>query len=311
MVPTINHWLGQPDVIARFKIALEAAWNDARPLPHMLFVGPPGVGKTELSHLAAREMGVRIHERLAQTLMSPGAVNSLLLDAQDKELVFIDEVHELLPLFQTTLYRAMEDRQVFVRGRDNKTMAMPLNDITVCAATTDMYSLLPPLRDRFKVILPFSFYDVSSLTEIAMQQASQMNIVLTPEIAQAIANRSRGTPRLSIRIIESCYRYARSKGDTVVTREHFDSTIRLEGLDDIGLGPDEQRYIRYLARKQEPVRLTTLESALGVHRKTLQTVIEPFLVRANLIERSDRGRSLTEEGLRHLKIVNGVDSTNV
>ncbi len=310
MVPTINHWLGQPEVIARFKIALEAAWNDAKPLPHMLMVGPPGVGKTELAHLAAREMGVGIHERLAQTLMSPGAVNSLLLDAQEKEIVFIDEVHELQPLFQTTLYRAMEDRQVFVRGRDNKTMAMPINDITVCAATTDMYSLLPPLRDRFKVILPFSFYDVDSLTEIAKQQASQMGIAITPEIAQAIARRSRGTPRLSIRIIEACYRYARSKGDTEVTREHFDATIRLEGLDDLGLGPDEQRYIRYLAKKQDPVRLTTLESALGIHRKTLQTVIEPFLVRANLIERSDRGRSITEEGLRHLKLVESVGSAS-
>lgn len=309
MVPTINHWLGQPEVIARFKIALEAAWNDAKPLPHMVLVGPPGTGKTELAHLAAREMGVNIHERLAQTLMSPGAVNALLLEAQDKELVFIDEVHELQPLFQTTLYRAMEDRQVFVRGRDNKTMAMPLNNITVCAATTDMYSLLPPLRDRFKVILPFSFYDVDSLTEIAKQQAAQMEIAITPEIARAVASRSRGTPRLSIRILEACHRYARSKGDTEVTQQHFAATIRLEGLDDLGLGPDEQRYIRYLAKKQDPVRLTTLESALGVHRKTLQTVIEPFLVRANLIERSDKGRCLTEEGLRHLKLVDDVDST--
>lgn len=308
MVPTINHWLGQPEVIARFRIALEAAWNDARPLPHMLMVGPPGVGKTELAHLAAREMGVNLHERLAQTLMSPGAVNSLLLDAQDRDIVFIDEVHELLPLFQTTLYRAMEDRQVFVRGRDNKTMAMPLNNITVCAATTDMYSLLPPLRDRFKVILPFSFYDMESLAQIAAQQAAQMEIAITPEIAQAVAARSRGTPRLSIRILEACHRYARSKGETEVTQKHFAATIGLEGLDELGLGPDEQRYIRYLAKKQDPVRLTTLESALGVHRKTLQTVIEPFLVRANLIERSDKGRCLTEEGLRHLKLVDGAES---
>lgn len=310
MVPTINHWLGQPEVLARFKIALEAAWNDAKPLPHMLFVGPPGVGKTELAHLAAREMGVRIHERLAQTLMSPGAVNSLLLDTEDKEIVFIDEVHELLPLFQTTLYRAMEDRQVFVSGRDDKTLAMPLSNITICAATTDVYSLLPPLRDRFKVTLPFTFYDVGSLTEIAQQQAIQMGIAITHEIAQAIASRSRGTPRLSIRLLEACHRFTRSKGETEVTREHFDATIRLEGLDELGLGPDEQRYLRYLSRRQEPVRLTTLESALGVHRKTLQTVIEPFLVRANLIERSDRGRCLTEDGVRHLQMAGGVDSAS-
>ena len=115
MVPTVNHWLGQPEVIARFKIALEASWNDACPLPHMLFVGPPGVGKTELSHVAAREMGVRIHERIAQTLTSSGAVNALLLSAEDKEIVFLDEIHELDPQLQTVLYRAMEDRQVYGR----------------------------------------------------------------------------------------------------------------------------------------------------------------------------------------------------
>lgn len=131
MVPTINHWLGQPDVIARFKVALEASWNDTSRLPHMLLVGPPGVGKTEIAHLAAREMGVEIHERIAQTITSPGMLNALLLAAEDKDIVFIDEIHELQTYIQTTLYRAMENGQVFVRGRGENTLNMPTRDITI------------------------------------------------------------------------------------------------------------------------------------------------------------------------------------
>jgi Holliday junction DNA helicase RuvB len=300
MIPTINHFIGQQHVIARFKVALEAAWNDASRLPHMLFVGGPGLGKTEISKLAAREMGVQIHERLAQTLTSAGAVNALLLSAEDKEIVFVDEIHELEPHLQTTLYRAMEDRQVFVRGRNETTHNMPLKDITILGATTDEFALLPPLRDRFKLTLPFTFYDAESLTKITLQQAAQMSINITPAIAEQVARRSKGTPRLAIRILESCHRFCRSQGDTQVTEGHFDATVMLEGLDALGLGRDERRYLTFLANRQEPTRLSTLESALGIHRRTLQAVIEPFLLRSGLIERSDKGREISEEGRRHL-----------
>jgi len=300
MVPTINHFIGQQDVIARFKVALEAAWNDASRLPHMLFVGGPGLGKTELSHLAAREMGVAIHERIAQTLQTAGAVNALLLSAEDKEIVFVDEIHELEPHLQTTLYRAMEDRQVFVRGRNETTHNMPLKDITILGATTDEFALLPPLRDRFKLVLPFTFYDIEALTKITLQRATMMGINISTAIAEQVARRSKGTPRLAIRILEACHRYSRSQGEPLVTEAHYDATVALEGLDALGLGRDEQRCLSYLAGRTEPTRLSTLESALGIHRRTLQTVIEPFLVRAGLIERSDKGREITEEGRRHL-----------
>lgn len=302
MIPTVNHFIGQADVIARFKVALEAAWNDTSRLPHMLFVGGPGLGKTELAHLAAREMGVQIHERLAQTLTSTGAVNALLLSAEDKEIVFIDEIHELEPHLQTTLYRAMEDRQVFVKGRNETTHNMPLKEVTILGATTDEFALLPPLRDRFKLILPFTFYDTESLTKITLQQATQMGIDISPTIAGQVARRSKGTPRLAIRILEACHRYSRSQSESQVTESHFDATVTLEGLDALGLGRDEQRYLSFLANRQEPTRLSTLESALGIHRRTLQAVVEPFLLRAGLIERSDKGREISEEGKRHLGV---------
>jgi len=164
--PTIRHFVAQDQVKQRFQVALEAAWNDASRLPHMLMVGPPGVGKTTLAHLAAREMAVNLLERIGQNLIYPGALNGLLAEATDKDIVFIDEIHEMNPLCQTLLYKAMEERKVFVDGPGGKTLALPTADFCLLAATTDEYALLPPLRDRFKLILPFSYYALDSLAAI-------------------------------------------------------------------------------------------------------------------------------------------------
>jgi len=270
----------------------------------MLFVGGPGLGKTELAHLAAREMGVRLRERLAQVVGDMGALNGFLLSAYDKDIVFLDEIHELPANAQTVLYRAMEGRQIYLNRRDNKTFKMKLEDITVIGATTDEFRLLAPLRDRFKVILPFVTYSSESLATITLQRARTMNIELDENIGSEIAKRSKGTPRLAIRLLESCHRYARSKGDDRITLEHFKATVVLDGLDSIGLGPDEQRYLHFLAgRNGDPVRLFTIESALGIHRRTIQAVIEPFIVKMGFVERHAQGRVITEAGLRHLGLL--------
>ena len=156
--PTINHFVGQDRVKQQFRVALEAAWNDSTRLPHMLMVGPAGCGKTTLAHLAAKEMAASIHERIGQNLMWTGAINGLLAEAEDKDIVFIDEVHEMGTMCQTLLYKAMEEQKVFVPGPGDKTLALPTSDFCLIAATTDEYALLPPLRDRFKLVLPFTFY---------------------------------------------------------------------------------------------------------------------------------------------------------
>ena len=304
MIPTINHWVGQKDAIRRFRVALEAAWSDGTRLPHMLFVGGPGLGKTMLAQLAAKEMGVALHERLAQVVNTLGAMNGLLLQAGDKEIVFLDEIHELPPNVQTVLYRAMEGGQISLHGRNSHTMAMPLKDFTIIGSTTDEFRLLIPLRDRFKVILPFVAYEIAALTTITLQRARRIGIDLEEQIGHEIAVRSKGTPRLAIRLLESCHRYSRSKGDDRITMRHFEQTVALDGIDSLGLGPDEQRYLRFLAEKNgDPIRLFTLESALGIHRRTIQSVIEPFLVKSGLIERHSQGRTITETGMRHLGLI--------
>lgn len=308
--PTIDHFIGQDKVKQRFRVALEAAWNDGARLPHMLLVGPPGCGKTTLAHLAAREMAAKVHERIGQNLMWAGAINGLLAEAEDKDIVFIDEVHEMGTFCQTLLYKAMEERKLFVDGPGEKTLALPTSDFCLMAATTDEYALLPPLRDRFKVILPFTFYDVADLARITMQHAQMMGTSVDPAIAAAIAARSRGVPRLAIRLLESCHRYARSKGDDQVTSAYFEATVSMDGIDSLGLGPDEQRYLQLLADHQgQPVRLFTVEAALGVHQRTIQKVIEPFMIRAGLIERAQQGRQITVTGLRHLGLIDEAESS--
>lgn len=311
MVPTINHVIGQQDAVARFKVALEAAWNDATRLPHMLFTGGPGLGKTMFAEIAAREMAVTCHERLAQTVNAFNLMNGLMLQAGDKEIVFLDEIHELIPAVQTVLYRAMEGQQISLQTREGRTAMMPLKNFTVIGATTDEYRLLSPLRDRFKVILPFTHYDIDSLTQIVEQRGQLTNVEIDDGVPLQIAKRARGTPRLAIRLLESCHRYARSRGDDKITMDHFDRTVVLDGIDEKGLGPDEQRFINFLMKRRgEPVRLFTIEAAIGVHRRTIQEVIEPYLLRINLIERTPHGRVITEKGIKHVEKSQAVPSVN-
>jgi len=307
-VPTINHFHGQDDVVARFRVALEAAWNDGTRLPHMLLVGPPGTGKTTLAQVAAREVGVQIHERIGQVLNTLEATNGLLMEAGDGEIVFIDEIHELPPQQQTILYRAMDDGTVFVNGFHGKSLSLQVNDFSLLAATTDEHAILKPLRDRFKVVLPFQFYDEESLSWIAIQHARSMGLPLDPSIAQQLAARARSIPRLVLRHLEACHRYARSRGENEITQACFDEAMTLEGVDTLGLGVDEVRYLQLLANSpNQAVRLYTIESMLGIHRQTICRVLEPDILRFNLACRTEQGRMITEEGLRHLGVEQEVD----
>ncbi len=311
MIPSIDHWLGQENAIRRFKVALEASWSDGTRLPHMLFTGPPGVGKTLLGQLAAREIGGHAEERIAQVLNTPGTLNGFLMAGKDKGVLFIDEIHELLPTLQVRLYKTMEEQQLSLQTNSNKTVTMPLKNFTLVGATTDEFRILAPLRDRFKVVLPFTTYDVESLARITIQRAKHSSIDIEPAIGLEIARRSKGTPRLAIRLLESCHRYARSIGDDRVTMKHFMATVELDGLDALGLGSDEQRYLQALAsRHGKPMRLFDLEANVGVHRRTIQDVIEPFLIRSGLVERNTQGRILTETGMRHLGLLPDLETVS-
>lgn len=304
MIPTIDHLIGQQDVVRQLRVALEAAFQDSTRLPHALLTGPAGCGKTTVAQILGREMGVKVHEIIAQAVTGPQVLNGLFLEANDKEIVFVDEIHELHPKIQHSLLRLLEDGVLFVTNKDDKVLPLPISDVTVVGATTDEYMLIEPFRQRFPLVIPFTLYDNDSLTRIVLQRARMIGVELTYELAHEIAVRGRNTPRLAIRLLEACRRVARSKGENEIEARTFYEAVSLEGLDHLGLGDIERRYLRLLAeRPDEAFRLSRMEAMLGTNRYTLQRITEPYLVRMGLLVIDSDGRRITAKALEHLGLL--------
>src|SRR5271165_955226 len=217
MVPTsLNHIIGQRAVVEQVQVAIDAAHQDGKKFDHTLLVGGPGLGKTQLAAVIAQEMASEFHEILGQSIKNAGDLNAVLLAAKDKDLIHIDECHELKKEFQTALYRAIEGRKLFIQGRSSKAQSIPLADFTLLLSTTDEYCLLQPLRDRMKLVLRFQFYSVDDLTTLVKQRGHALGWHVEEAVFPLIAARSRGTPRLSLRLLQSCRRVCRSEGERII-----------------------------------------------------------------------------------------------
>jgi Holliday junction DNA helicase RuvB len=297
---SIKHLVGQRGVIDQVSVAIEAAFADSRKLDHALLVGPPGLGKSALARVVAAEMATGFHEILGQSIQIPADLNALLLTAKDKDVVHIDEAHELGKEFQTTLYLAMDKRQIVLpTGNRRAPEGIPISDFTLLLSTTDEYCLLQPLRDRMRLLLRFDFYSTEELVTLLLYRIKGLGWEVYETLLPEIARRSRGTPRLALRLLQSARRVCRAAGETTVAAEHLDKACKLEGIDNRGLGPVEQKYLRIVAGG--PTRLNVLASSLGLPGRTLAEVIEPFLVRSGLIVKDEQGRrNLTAEGREHL-----------
>lgn len=300
VTPTsLRHIVGQRAVVEQVRVGIEAAFADTKKFDHSLLVGGPGLGKTQMAAVIACEMASECHEILGQSIKSAADLNAILLATKDKDVVHIDEAHEMKKEYQTSLYRAIEGRKLFVQGRSSKVQSIPLADFTLLLSTTDEYCLLQPLRDRMKLVLRFAFYSTDELTTLVKQRNVALGWKADEEIFPLIAQRSRNTPRLGLRLLQSARRVCRSESESTITMAHLEKACQLEGIDSLGLGPTEQQYLRILAEGDS--RLNVVASRLGLPVRTVSQVTEPFLIRAGLVVKDDQGRrQLTALGREHL-----------
>lgn len=296
---SLNHLVGQRGVIDQVKTALDAAFEDATRFDHSLLVGGPGLGKSQLASVIAQEMATDFHEVLGQSITSIGDLNALLLGAKDNDIIHIDECHELAKSLQTCLYLILDKRTIFISTK-NTTQGIPVADFTLLLSSTDEYCLLQPLRDRMKLTLRFQFYNDEELSTLTRHRSHALNWEIDDSIFALIAQRSRGTPRIALRLLQSCRRVCRSEGEHVITVQHFERACELEQLDDLGLGPLERQYLSILA--DGPTRLNVIASILGLPTRTVSQVTEQFLVRSGLVDKDKSGlRQLTVKGLEHVR----------
>jgi Holliday junction DNA helicase RuvB len=298
---SLKHIIGQKSVVDQVRVGIEAAFADQRKFDSALLVGPPGCGKTATARVIAEEMATEFVEVLGQSITTPADLNGLLLSLKDKGVCHVDEAHELDRTFQTALYLAIDRRKLILQGgrSGNAPQSIPLADFTLLLSTTDEYCLLQPLRDRMKLVLRFDFYSSDDLTTLVRQHVHALRWSVDEEVYSLIAARARGTPRLALRLLQSCRRVCRSEARTTITQADLEKACQLEQIDDMGLGPTEQKYLEILAGGVS--RLSVIASILGLPPRTVSQVTEPFLLRMSLICKSDNGkRELTALGREHL-----------
>lgn len=295
---SLSHLIGQRNVIRQVEVALDACQQDCKRFDHAMLVGPPGLGKSALATVIAQEMAADCHEVLGQSLNSVADLNGLLLNARDKDIVFVDECHEMKRTYQTALYLALDKQCVFIKGANSSPQGIPIGKFSLLLATTDEFCLLQPLRDRMKLVLRYEFYSEEELAQIIRHRGRALGWTIDDGLVPEIARRSKGTPRLALRLLQSCHRVCRSLGEAKITIDHLQKACGLEQIDDLGLGTNEQQYLRILA--EGPSRLNVLASRLALPGRTVSQVIEAFLIRAGLVAKDHQGiRQLTALGREH------------
>ena len=286
----------------QLRICLENSWNDTIRLPHGICTGGAGLGKTQMCQIAAKEMGVELKEQLAQNLSTPELLRGFLLEANDRDVLLIDEIHELNHSVQVGLYRAMENGMVFLTGRNGKkTHSLKLANFTLLGATTNVEILLKPLRDRFRVQYHFELYSEPELNIIQTHRCQQLGWWVEEEVLSQLSALGRGVPRIALRLLEATRRICRSEACDMITQQHFEVMKSLEGLDNKGLTINDRRYLSILAEAIEPVRLNIIATRLDVlSPKSIVEMQEKHLIRIGFIMKNDKGRYITEAGLEHI-----------
>jgi Holliday junction DNA helicase RuvB len=302
---SFSDFVGQKFAIANLQVYVEAARRREEPLDHLLLSGPPGLGKTTLSQIVARELGVNFRATSGPVISKAGDLAALLTNLEPRDVLFIDEIHRLNPVVEEVLYPAMEDFEldlIIGDGPAARSIKIDLAPFTLIGATTRAGLLATPLRDRFGIPVRLEFYDTDDLTSIVARAAGKLGLNMTAEGAREIAGRARGTPRVAGRLLRRVRDLAEHEGHAVIDAPAADQALRRLGVDDIGLDKQDMRYLHALTEMfgGGPVGADTLAAALSEARDALEDVIEPYLIQQGFLQRTPRGRVATPRAFAHL-----------
>jgi holliday junction DNA helicase RuvB len=301
----LDDYVGQVKVREQLEIFVTAARQRSEALDHVLLFGPPGLGKTTLAHIIAREMGVNLRQTSGPVLERAGDLAALLTNLEKNDVLFIDEIHRLSPVVEEILYPALEDYQIDImigEGPAARSVKLDLQPFTLVGATTRAGMLTNPLRDRFGIVARLEFYTVDELTHIVKRSAGLLNAPIDPEGAQEIAKRSRGTPRISNRLLRRVRDYAEVKADGRISKVISDRALKMLDVDPAGFDVMDRKLLEAIVHRFNggPVGVDNLAAAISEERDTIEDVIEPYLIQQGYLQRTPRGRMATAAAYRHL-----------
>ena len=303
----LNDYIGQMKVVQNLKMFISAVKKRGNPTEHILFYGPSGTGKTTLSNIVANELGSEIKITSGAVIERAGDIAAILTSMNDKDVLFIDEIHRLPKNVEEVLYPVMEEFALDIiigKGPSARTVRLSVPHITIIGATTRLAMLSTPLRERFGLLLRLDYYSEKELMNIILRSSKMLKFNLSDEAAMSIAKRSRGTPRIAVRILNRVRDVRDMSEDSNIDLKKLDDLFSMMELDDLGLSNIDRKYLTVLGKKfkNNPLGVETIASSLSEDKKTIEEFVEPYLLQIGFIKKTTRGRILTEDALNHIGI---------